>query len=68
MEQDDEEDEDEGFEDETSFFSPSQDKDLATVSVPSDNEEDQEQEEVYTDLHNTYVSSHLFEFLATGGK
>ena len=48
-EQDDDEDEDEGFEEKTHFFSlafSSQDEDLATVSVPSDNEVDQEQEEV----------------------
>ena len=60
--QDDDENEDEGFEEETHFFLPSQDEDLATVSVPSENEEDQEQEEVFA-----YVNSHIFEFLTTGG-
>ena len=57
-----EENEDEGFEEETHFFFSSQDEDLATVSVPSENEEDQEQEEVFA-----YVNSHVFEILMTGG-
>ena len=60
--QDDDENEDEGFEEETHFFFSSQDKDLATVSVPSENEKGQEQEEVFA-----YVNSHVFGFLTTGG-